>query len=661
MEMSIDDQGRMITPDSSTIKVFADSLLPISPWPLERIGATITATDTMALIATQALYGSSFGPAQADQMDFVSRSREQTMRFGFSLLMADRSALAADLMGLRFVDREVEPGKRYIYYLNPLGTYADLRTLSIVKNDPSQNTKVEEVAAREKDGTVQLFWPKKDNKFSGYWIERSANNGKTWEKLTEELLVFVEDKRYQQAQIPEGVIGTMNIDPNAFVNNNFIFVDSTANYVEYTYRISGQTPFADFSDYTYVSASSKDLTPPPPPLIVSHKVDDETGIATLVWEMNYKEELLEDLAGFSIWDAPHADSTFVKVSALLPPSTRSYTSPQPLEKNRSHYYLLKAVDDKGNEISSFPLYMHLIDNIPPRAPQNPASKIDSTGVVTLVWRPNTEADLVGYRVLFTNNPKNELTPLTATPISVNIFRDTIEILTLTEKIYYRIQAVDRSYNRSAYSDWIEVQKPDFIPPVSPILHRPEMNDTLIQLSWKPSTSTDVEAHLLYRRKYASGEEWEILERFSATDSSYTDRTTEVEQFYEYTLRAQDDAGLLSEMAFPVKGRRWFGEAIPGIENLQLRYDSTAQSVELSWQYQPTQQAFLQNEEYRFYIYRSVGDTSLIRYRIVEANELTFTDSRLPTTDRYNYAIKLVYLNGKSSNLCAPVSVQVSRE
>ncbi|MFT6338439.1 MAG: hypothetical protein ACJATI_005213, partial [Halioglobus sp.] len=258
----------------------ADTQDLIKMWPLERIGEKITETDTMALIAAQAIYGSSFSSQiNTDSLDIVSRAEERDMRFGFSLLMADRSSLAADLMGLRYVDKEVEVGKRYHYMLIPTidstGKYDE--TVSI-QNDPSRNKKIEELMVQVGDGEIKVFWPKFNNNFSGYWIERSSDNGSTWKKLTNQTVVFIDSKKDVHGRIKLSESIDMS-DRELNVDYYNIYTDSVENHVKYVYRVSGQTAFADFTEYSYTEGHALDKTPPPIPQITNHIVDEETNIA----------------------------------------------------------------------------------------------------------------------------------------------------------------------------------------------------------------------------------------------------------------------------------------------------------------------------------------------------------------------------------------------
>jgi hypothetical protein len=656
------EEGLLPQVDPFSRVILADSIKPILPWTLEHIGERIQATDTMAIIAAQAMYGSAFSTSMdIESLDFVERHKERLLRFGFSLLMADRSALAAEVMGLRFVDTTVEIDKKYVYGVYPVGEESGLGNITFIDNDPASFKKVEDIEVLEGDGEINLFWPRNKNTFSGYWIERSDDNGVSWQKMTSEPVVFIEQDDNQGPT--NGSLNTERRDSKYNANTHYLYTDKVDNFIKYDYRVSGQTPFADYSNYGFTTGTAGDLTPPPIPQIVTNEVDQETGIASLAWKMDGAPESLTDLAGFSIWEAPRPDSVFVQISAVLPPETRSYVSPAPLEKNRSHYYLLKAVDENGNQTSSYPLYMHIVDDAPPLPPLDPAYLIDdSTGVVTLVWKANEELDLAGYRIYFANNPKSEFSQLTKEPIHQNLFQDTIALVTLSEKIYYKIQAVDLSYNRSEFSEILTVKRPDYVPPVQPVLVLPEIKNEQVTIRWEPSSSADVEKQLIYRRLAAKDQDWQLI---SVLDNPWVtifrDSSAMEDQLYEYTMRVQDDAGLFSEYAFPIKVRKTFDRSILQVQNLQAVYNPAIKFVQLSWQFDRPDHELLNDQSYLFYIYRSTDDSSVARYRVHDNQTPVFIDEKITVDGQYSYAVKVIFANKKSSDLSESVSVKVKLE
>ena len=93
----------------------------------------------------------------------------------------------------------------------------------------------------------------------------------------------------------------------------------------------------------------------------------------------------------------------------------------------------------------------LADTFPPAAPVG-LNVISAEGVVNLIWDPNREADLAGYVVLRAIAPDSKLTPITASPITETIFKDTVPA---GARVIYAVQAVDKAGNTSPMSERIE--------------------------------------------------------------------------------------------------------------------------------------------------------------------------------------------------------------
>jgi len=88
------------------------------------------------------------------------------------------------------------------------------------------------------------------------------------------------------------------------------------------------------------------------------------------------------------------------------------------------------------------------DTIPPAAPQNLTAR-ESDNRVILTWTANTENDLLRYRIYRgTSSPAN--TKIDSTSADVNTYTDKNVV---NDKTYfYRITAVDQSFNQSAFSE-----------------------------------------------------------------------------------------------------------------------------------------------------------------------------------------------------------------
>jgi hypothetical protein len=81
------------------------------------------------------------------------------------------------------------------------------------------------------------------------------------------------------------------------------------------------------------------------------------------------------------------------------------------------------------------------DTFPPAAPKNLAT-IAGSGVINLIWDPNTEGDLAGYIVLRGEAPGDTLQALTPQPVTVTSYRD--ESVRAGTRYVYVVVAVDRA-------------------------------------------------------------------------------------------------------------------------------------------------------------------------------------------------------------------------
>jgi predicted small lipoprotein YifL len=94
------------------------------------------------------------------------------------------------------------------------------------------------------------------------------------------------------------------------------------------------------------------------------------------------------------------------------------------------------------------------DTFPPAAPRSLAA-IAGEGVISLIWEPNTEADLAGYLVLRGDAPGDTLRAITPEPVTATTYRDTTA--RAGTRYVYVVVAVDRAtpQNVSAQSNRVE--------------------------------------------------------------------------------------------------------------------------------------------------------------------------------------------------------------
>jgi fibronectin type 3 domain-containing protein len=323
----------------------------------------------------------------------------------------------------------------------------------------------------------------------------------------------------------------------------------------------------------------------------------------------------------------------------LPVTERTYTDQSDQTTN---YYRVVAIDQGNEPHPAFPYLVLLIDSIPPVIPAGLNGKIDSVGIVSLNWDNNKEHDLLGYRVFRANHRNDEFSQITKDPIKKNQFVDTINVKTLTQKVYYKIQALDQHFNPSDFSEILELKRPDKIPPVQAVFTEIESDENGIKLSWVCSSSDDVEKHVLYRSSGAA-ELWNVIQVFNMSDSitSFNDTITIPGMLYQYTLLAVDEGGLESEPAKPVSMKAFKRKIRPRVEDIKFKADRDNKLIYISWEYP-------YNGVERFLIYRSMNDDPINLYQGVDKTIFEFEDKKLKANNKYTYRIKVIYSDGTQS-------------
>ncbi|MGQ9642526.1 MAG: fibronectin type III domain-containing protein [Ignavibacterium sp.] len=608
---------------------------PIKPLSLDEWKASVPKENVFSAIAAQAIYGKRFIPQALNENNLnalKNAADELVNRFSFALFAADNDAQTASAMGLRFVDRDVKEGERYLYRV----------FLSANTNEYSFDTGYVfvDVAPAEKfpapldlsfesgDESITLKW--KDNpllKFSGYYLYRSED-GKDFKKLNDMPVIFPVPKEQAEEQ-------------------EFSFIDTaTINYKEYYYKIYGVTPFAELSEPAEIKAYSKDKTAPAAPILDKPKQFNADEIS-LSWKL---EELSDDLVGFVIARSDNPLYNFEIITEKpLPKNVFNYTDK--VSQLEEVYYAVASVDTAGNMAFSLPHMVILIDTVPPSIPKGLTGIIDTNGVVTLKWNLNPEWNLLGYRVLRANDPTHEFQQLTGSVHLDTVFIDTVNVNTLTRYVYYSIAAVNTRYQHSELSPILALKRPDKIPPAEAVFSHLFVTDSSVYIEWIQSTSEDLAYQKLLKRKQGENQ-WKQIDSLPPSVSNYKDNNVEKTVSYEYTIVSVDSSGLQSPFAFPVIGRPYDTGFRPSVEKFSARYDVDSNSVILDWVYNKNLK-----EKYWFVIYRSNNDAELYELKAVNSLERNYIDNQISKGKKYYYAIAVVTsMGGQSEKVILDVDI-----
>ncbi len=227
----------------------------------------------------------------------------------------------------------------------------------------------------------------------------------------------------------------------------------------YPISVAGK-PFVIGVTVDVEAAPPEDTTPPAQP--TGLVADGSSGTAILLdWDDNGEG----DLAGYSIFRAPHATTAWVLLNPAGLRVTSEFTDASADPDVHWDYYV-SATDTAGNESEGSAIADATrsgpVPDDPPAAVQGLTATPTYNGIA-LNWDDNLEVDLLGYRVYTADNPDGPY--VLRASVAVSLFTDT----TAPEGVvvFYRVTATDNAGNESTAVD-IAAERP--VPPMgTPIL------------------------------------------------------------------------------------------------------------------------------------------------------------------------------------------------
>ncbi|MBV8252077.1 MAG: hypothetical protein JO154_05670 [Chitinophaga sp.] len=607
---------------------------PVKPLPMPAWQAISDTSDFGAIVA-QAIYGESFKTdlKQGDAMSVVNRSTELEQRFAYSLFACDRSFTVAGFAGLAFTDKTIKKEEKYLYriYANlPDKMKADTGSVFIGMMDEAPLPKPLDLGALFADKAVMLSWNYVllKESYNSYILERSEGEHAPFKQINKEPIVNANEK---DSSIPSRIY----------------YVDSLGtNFKMYWYRVRGLDAFGEMGPPSDTVKGEGLPSLPYNPKITASNINKSNKV-DLSWDFPAAGDSL--ITGFSIIRAAAVKGPYDTLQRNIPVRTRKWELAANLLP--SNYIAVVAVGKNGTVAPSFPVLVQPEDTIPPAVPIQLKGTVDSTGVVRIHWAANTEPDLMGYRVFRGSKKEAEFIQLTSTPIADTMFRDTIQMNNIAGKIYYKITASDKRYNQSDFSAILELQRPDIIPPTAPAFKNYEIKDGKVKLIWVNSQDADVVRYRLLRREKDPGNaSWQLVKEFigkGALLDSLQETPPAFDKSWQYTLQAQDSAGLNSDYATPVTILIPANAAIMPIPQLKAQVDRENKRIQLHWKLDYPGVA-------QFWIYRAGGKTPMSVLQVLDASQLEFNDTiGLEINNTYQYTLKAVMQNGQQSRF-APV-------
>lgn len=598
--------------------------LPIKPKPMME-WEDFTKTNDYAAIEAQAIYGEGFNVnmGESEIVNIINQAEELEQRFSFALYAANQDFEVAKFAGLAYIDNDVKKGERYLYTVKsaiPDDKYkVDSGVVFLGLDDYRPLPKPQELVGIFKDRTTTLSWNAKilEDVYGSYVVERSNDNGITFNVITNPPLVNLQRKK-------ETSLAGRMMYLDTLPNNNQTF----------QYRIMGISFFGKKGPYSkIVSGKGKEHLKYTPYINETKLSKDNTNLL-ITWE--FPQEGIKALDFFKIVKSNSLKGVYTEVKTGILKTKKSITISSNIDP--VNYYKIIAIGKDGSKTESFPKMVQLDDDTPPEIPSLLSGKIDSTGVVRLTWKQNTEIDFLGYRVFRADLKNEEFTQITFRTIPNNNIIDTINLKSLNSKVYYKIQAFDKRLNPSNFSEVLVLKKPDIVPPTQPIFSSFKIDKGKVMLTWITSTSNDAVKTMVYKKEKGKDVPWALIAEIPLSKNTYTDENVTPLFNYLYTLLTVDESGLESEPIIPLSISIPDYQQKPEIKYFKGITNRKERNIQLKWKYnQPNISEIL--------LYKGKDNAPPTLYKIFNKDIKFFIDNELKINSKYQYLLQIVFVSG----------------
>jgi len=414
--------------------------------------------------------------------------------------------------------------------------------------------------------------------------------------------------------------------------NYFVYTDSLSSNNEQTwYRVKGISPFGE------EGPASDILNGKGAPEFTAYAVIDTSEVVEndrIIVRWRVTENYPEQVTGISILRSDKYDGVFENLTTKpMAPGVRMFTDSRP---RLSNYYKIMLLGKDSLTSYSFPYLVQTEDNDPPSPPQMLTGKVDSAGIVTIAWKENTEPDLMGYKVFRANAPDEEFIALGFDITLKNICRDTINLNTLTQKIYYQVVAIDKRYNSSDYSAILELSRPDTIRPAPAIITRFNIQNDKVTIQMEESPASDINFYELYRIAEKDTSSIKLITWKGNLPAAYEDIPSGQGNYF-YLIKTFDLAGNSSEYGRMV----YLSSTSQKTVNLKATQGKSGKSIILTWDmpadFKPT----------KTIVYRSKETDPISIYTTLEGSDQLFEDKEIEINTIYNYRIKVFSTNSSA--------------
>lgn len=430
---------------------------------------------------------------------------------GFRVLKIMRDKEFSKNIGQYFVDKNVKKDKLYTYliqlYKEDKHIYQKMVRGHTFKVEPKNDFMW--VSAKNSSNGIALTWDMQ-NKFGFFNIYRKMKNEKQFTKLNEDL-IYLSKEFTQKAK--------------------FFYMDrGLKNGDKATYYICKIDMFSKEGKPSRKVIGYKESLFKLPPSVKDVFIKSNDKKIIIRWEQNY------NILGYNIYRSTIYQDGFKKINKK--PIKKEVYFDKNFKTNQSYYYYVTVLNMHGESKPSMKILSYTKDTTPPIKPKDLTFKTEA-GAVLLKWSNSKSSDTIGYRIYVSMSVNaSEWILVNEELIKPNSFKHERSKKLSRFDYYYRVSAVDKTYNESFPSNIVKVRLPDVTPPKQPFVMVYRAYADNIKIEWNKIIVYDLSHYNVYRKM---DKEFKKLNKKPLKNSVFIDEKP-IEGINEYVITSVDKSG-----------------------------------------------------------------------------------------------------------------------
>lgn len=430
---------------------------------------------------------------------------------GFRILKIMREKQFAKNIGQYFLDKNVKKDKLYTYliqmYKDKKHIYQKMIRAHTFKTKPKNDFMW--VDAKSVSGGIGLTWDMQNN-FAFFNVYRKMKNEKNFTKLNQDIIYL--SKEYTQ-------------------NSKAYYLDQSVKEGDKaTYYIRKFNMFSVEGIPSQEVIGQKVTLSKPPSSIKNVFIKSSDKQVIIRWEKNY------NILGYNVYRSTIYQGSFEKINKK--PIKKEVYIDKNFQAGKNYYYYVTTINMNGESKPSMKILAYSRDTTPPVKPQNLTYKVEA-GKVLLKWDSLKGSDVFGYRIYVSMSENaSEWALVNDKLIKSNSFKHERPKSLSRFDYYYRVTAVDQTYNESFPSKIVKVKLPDVTLPDQPNIMTYRAYADKIKLEWNKIMVYDLSHYNVYRK---TGKEFKKLNKKPLTNSVFIDKKP-MDGINEYVIVAVDNSG-----------------------------------------------------------------------------------------------------------------------